>query len=358
MKFIIYSEISWHFLDQRHHHLARYLASKGYKVEFVQRVVSRVPSIKDLWSMFFLRKNMNKIVKTLPEGILLRKSFFLPPTLIFSSIYNWLVWFLYERFKQKNAIVYSFVNNPYLIGSSMPIWAKYKLSVFDIIHNWWEFIWQKEKQKKLADKNINLYNKIVTDSPLIGKILKKNNVDFHLMLPGMESAWLGLCSESCNIKPVFYGNLRSNSDINLINTIGSHYNLSLIGLLDKSIVKNIKNYQYLGQLDSSNLIKNMNNYNLIVLPYNDDEFSKTIAPAKYFEAMATGALIVTSADMNHLPGFSDFVLQIKFNSDRFKEKIDLAFEEHKLKRNDQISFASFNLWDNRFKSLFNYLELK
>ena len=203
---------------------------------------------------------------------------------------------------------------------------------------------KKKSKKKLADKNINLYNKIVTDSPLIGKILKKNSVDFHLMLPGMESAWLGLCSESCNIKPVFYGNLRSNSDINLINSIGSHFNLSLIGLLDKSIVKNIKNYQYLGQLDSSKLIKIMNNYNLIVLPYNDDEFSKTIAPAKYFEAMATGALIVTSADMNHLPGFSDFVLHIKFNSDRFKEKIDLAFEEHKLKRNDQISFASYNLF--------------
>lgn len=357
---IIYSEITWDFLDQRHHHLARYAAKNGYKVEFVERVVSRVPALKDLIRVFiknFFYKKNKYLIKEIPNGVSIRKSFFLPPVILFSGIYNWLVWFFHERQRQKNAIIYSFVNNPYIIGGNYSFLAKHSLSVFDIIHNWWEFLWHKEKQKRIVNKNINLYNKVITDSPAIAKKLESSNIKFHMMLPGMESDWLDISSSSNSyIKPVFYGNLRSNSDLTLVNEFIEEYDLHLIGIINDFIKKDLKSYTYLGQKNEKELLVCMKSYNLILLPYNNDNFSKTIAPAKYFEALATGSLVVTCADLSHLPGFTEFVLKIDVSSKDFIENLKKAFSNQKYKRDVQVRFASKHSWQERFKDLFIYLE--
>jgi hypothetical protein len=356
---IIYSEISWDFLDQRHHHLARYAVKNGFKVEFVQRVVSRVPNFKDLYSItkkFFFSKNNLQKHKDVPPQLILRKSIFLPPTLFFSGIYNWLVWFFYERYRQKNAIVYSFVNNPHLIGGRFPIYAKYRIAAFDVIHNWWEFLWQKDQHKKIITKSLDCYQKLITDSPEIVKRIERNGFEPHLMLPGIERGWIDISSKESYLKPVFYGNLRSNSDLNLINKFIKEYDMHLIGLIDDTVINDLESYKYLGKKNKEELLICMKTYNIIILPYNNDEFSKTISPAKYFEALATGSLVVTCADMSHLPGFKDFVVRIDLNSQNFSKNIEEAFFQHILKRDAQVKFASSHLWNERFKDLFIYLE--
>ena len=57
---LIYSEVTWDFLDQRHHKLARYAAKNGYHVEFIQRVTSRIPPMREIIKIIktkFLSKN-------------------------------------------------------------------------------------------------------------------------------------------------------------------------------------------------------------------------------------------------------------------------------------------------------------
>lgn len=360
-KIIIYSEISWHFLEQRHHHLADYFAKRNYKVHFVQRVVSRVPSLKELFQVFikliFGSKNNINVEKKVPSNVTLRRSLFLPVALPLSGLYNWLIWFILERKYQKKAIIYSFVNNHFLIGGNFPIRAKHALSIFDIIHNWWEFPWHKKLHRTLVSRNIRAYDKIVTDSPAIAKKLNCMEIPHHTMLPGVGLEWLNTASSSSEVAPVFFGNLRSNSDVELIERVSEMYSTELLGLIDSSINGSIENASYLGEFNSADLVKQISKYNLILLPYDDGEFSKTIAPAKYFEALATGSLVVTRAEMDHLPGFDDYVIKLNDLSKASLDGLQDALIKQQYNRESQIEFAKQHLWEKRFSNLLEFLEV-
>ena len=235
-KVIIYSEISWDFLEQRHHHLAKYLAGKDYQIEFVQRVVSRVPSAREIVTRLWKRRaelSTNPVSKVIPRQLTIRSSLFLPPIIPLSGIYNWILWFFLERPRQRNAIVYSFVNNPYVIGGDYPISALHNTSVFDIIHNWWEFPWHKQAHRALVNKNVRLFDKIVTDSPVIAERLFSLNISPHIMLPGVGAEWLNIASSSTKISPVFFGNLRSNSDLELVKRMSAEHDTHLLSVFHK-----------------------------------------------------------------------------------------------------------------------------
>jgi hypothetical protein len=360
-KIIIYSEISWNFLEQRHHHLAKYFADKNYQVEFVQRVFSRVPSVREIVSRIILASAGNSkspIRKDIPCNVTLRRSLFLPLDFPLSGIYNWILWFCFERRHQKNAIVYSFVNNPFLIGGDFPIGARYSLSVFDIIHNWWESPWRKRLHSVMADRNIKAFDKVVTDSPLIAKDLVYKKIPHHMMLPGAGPEWLNISSTSTKVAPVFFGNLRLNSDVELIRCISGKYSTDLLGLIHSSVADSIGEAHYLGEFNTADLIKRVSNYNVILLPYDQGEFSKTIAPAKYFEALATGALVVTGADMSHLPGFNDFVFRVDSLSHKALDGLQEAIAAQSINRQAQVAFAGQHLWKKRFEDLFFFLEVE
>lgn len=360
-KIIIYSEISWDFLDQRHHHLARYAANAGWSVEFVSRVVSRFPSCQD-----FIYRIFGSSIKTsshlsegknIPPNITMRRSFYLPSTTFLSSMFNFILWFLWERKKQNGAVVYSFIDNPYLVGNGSKF-KLYKTSVFDIIHNWWAFPWNAKSHKVLVNKCLTSYSKIITDSPSVAAKLVKMQCEHALMLPGATPDWLNCGSDSLHPKALFFGNLRRNSDLSLVKQVTKCVGLDIIGLVDPSVVAEIGQPSYLGKFDGSAMFSVVKNYNILLLPYNGSEFSSTIAPAKYFEALATGSLVVTCADMSHLPGFDDFVFKVDLDANDLKEKLVERLIFQRRFRHLQVSFAKENLWEQRFESLFKTLRAK
>ena len=357
---LIYSEISWNFLDQRHHHLARYAALNGYRVEFIQRVVSRTPSLKELLNLLkqrYIIKSNKVIEKEVPCGIHVRNSWFLPPSSFLPNVYNWILWFLFERPRQANAIIYSFVNNPQILGGKYPFLAKHSKSVFDVIHNWWEFPWYNEAQKRKVDANLKLFDKVVTDSPIIAARLGESGVLNHLMMPGLAQDWLNISSSNLNIRPVFFGNLRSNSDLDLVDKMALKFGLDLMGLIDKSAAHATRNARYIGAFSVFELVGKVSEYNAILLPYDNGEFSKTIAPAKYFEALATGALVVTRAEMKHLPGFDEYIVKLNDLSEASLEGLKDALVKQQSNRGSQIEFAKQHLWEKRFSNLFEFLEV-
>ncbi len=354
-KIIIYSEVSWNFLEQRHHHLARYAASAGWSVEFVSRVYSRFPSFKDIFYRFFrfkiktVKNSFN--TKNIPQNIVLRRSLFLPSTTVLSSMFNLIIWFILERKRQRNTIVYSFIDNPYIVGNGSK-YSLFKTSVFDIIHNWWSFPWNAKSHIRLVGKCLTCYEKIVTDSPHISAKLEKEQCFHMLMLPGVTYDWLHCSSESLVPKALFFGNLRRNSDLNLVKIVSKCLGLDIIGLVDPSVTNEIGRAKYLGNFNGEAIFQVIKNYNILLLPYNNSDFSKTIAPAKYFEALATGSLVITCADMSHLPGFHDFIFKVNIGSRNLKEQLSERLISHRRIRDDQISFAKKNLWNHRFELLF------
>lgn len=359
-KIVIYSEIKWDFLDQRHHHLARYAAVTGLKVEFVERVVSRVPEVRELLRRFkelFVAKAgvQGDVHKPVPHGISLRRSRFLPPVNTISRGINNIVWLMFERRRQQGAWVYSFVDNPAVTGTKM-FSLRGTISTFDIIHNWWDFPWNKNIHSQLVSRCIEGFRSVVTDSPSISQKLDVMGVEHHLMLPGVNREWLGIAGIYEQPKVVFFGNLRSNSDIPLVRKISEIFSLDAFGVLDQSVENEVRNVNFKGSLLADELVKRISDYNVILLPYKDDGFSRTIAPAKYFESLATGALVVTMSDMSHLPGFQDYVLHVK-DLGRISDTLCRALEEHSAKREAQIEFAKQHTWEKRFKELFEYIDV-
>lgn len=363
-KIIIYNEVDWNFLDQRHHHLARYFASKEYEVEFVERVVSRIPSLSYFMTQIkrkiFTSKNVGHKVekKSIENNIIIRRSLFLPHVYGVFSVYNYFIWLFYERRKQDNAIVYSFVDNPYIIGKRLNFFKSYKRSVFDIIHNWWEFPWRKTQHRLSVVSCIQTFDEVVTDSKAISSKLSDLECSNHLMLPGVSSNWfVGKHCEPVKeeLKPVFFGNLRSNSDIELITQIAQFYPLDLYGRIAPEVENELLGCSFMGSVTSKSLPIVLKNYNTILLPYNKDAFSQTISPAKYFESLATGSLVITRANFSHLPGFNEYCICLNRPVSDLKKHLELCFEKHNRQRTNQIEFSKTHTWESRFKLLMEYI---
>ena len=364
-KIIIYCEIDWQFLDQRHHHLARYFAKKGYSVEFVQRVVGRIPGIKHLLVLLF-RKLLNVVspaketstpVKALPDNIRLRRSWYLPHTYRLFAWYNYLVWWCIERPRQADAMIYSFVDNPYIIGKKYHRLGKWQSSVFDIIHNWWDFPWKVEIHRQYADFCVEAFDHIVTDSQKIVEKLQSRDIPLHLMLPGISEAWLDCdrTSSPTEVKAVFFGNLRTNSDIPLINQIAERYGIDLYGIIDPDVQSTLSSSaSFCGRVDSEALPRILLNYNVIVLPYNNSGFSASISPAKFYEALAAGCAVVTRADLSHVIGFTQFCVHLQTLEEVEQLNTQLLSSES---AKEQQAFAARHTWSQRFDALCDFIGL-
>ena len=359
-KIIIFSEISWQFLRQRHHHLANYCLSKEYKVVFVQRVVSRIPPFREIIKRILLprqkiRNNTNF------NGVKICNSYFLPSTnFLFNLINQILFYVLYTRMTQ-GSITWSFVDNPVFFSKL----NRADIKVFDVVHNWWAYPDQTQTHKINASRCVSEADFVFYDTPAIkDKIL---NIRSSLLLPGVADEWFqNLANKNIHLNNkitqplsiVFFGNLRRNSDLDLINFFHSNknYDLKLYGLIDTSIT--FFNNMPIKQFSGSELVAAVSESSIILLPYENDAFSRTIAPAKYFESLATGLLVVSRANMTHLPGWKDFVFVIESPLDEnIKNEIESAILRHQYKVNQQIAFAKNANWNLRFESAFSELML-
>jgi glycosyltransferase involved in cell wall biosynthesis len=368
-KALIFSEIGWGFLRQRHHHLAEHLAgSMGAEVHFFQGVPSRTPPLSDLAGRAFraLTARFQGAPSTdtprLPERLKLHSPRFLPYTHpVFRQYDAWLA----RRIALAHAdadLIYLFCNNPAIV-EAFTRHAPRAAIVMDIIHNWWEFPWLPEIQRRnivtcLADCSL-----IVSDSPLtLDRASRENPAKAtHLMLPGVGPEWFSAEGDADTAQPdssltiLFFGNLRGNSDVDLLNRLAALEGACFegYGLLDRTggpLASDAVRQGMRPPRSAAEIAQIARRASLVVLPYANDAFSRTISPAKYFESLASGALIISRAALDHLPGWSEFVLRLPsgaIDGAALRE----AVETHRQKRHAQISFAASHCWNARFKGL-------
>ena len=143
-KVVIFSEIEWGFLKQRHQILAEDLLRKGYEVEFVQKVPSRVPN--PLVALKFLLKMLRdrwasegKRRAPVPAGLRLCYSRFLPPSNSLFRLFNRRVAAPYHARSLAGGTAYLFTPSAFELVRLRDV-HDFKL-VFDIIHNWWNLAW-------------------------------------------------------------------------------------------------------------------------------------------------------------------------------------------------------------------------
>ncbi len=179
-KVIIFSEIKWSFLWQRHHEVTTFFLSKGYEVIFVERVISRFPRLIELLRRFLnILSSSKPKKKSLKNNNLLKikKSFFLPNTNMIFRLWNFIYWYFSWRTLQRESLIYSFVDNPFIIGDNFDKIVKDRKIVFDVIHNWWKLPWNQKTHQEDCDRFLKHSDKVITDSPKMYEFLnneKKN----------------------------------------------------------------------------------------------------------------------------------------------------------------------------------------
>ena len=356
---IIFSEISWNFLRQRHHFFTEHFMKEYRKVIFVERVVSRIPNFSEIIRIIFNRKKENMSNKRL-ENVVYVRSLFLPNENIFFRIWNKFYWMIFWRNKQTCADIYAFTDNPYVVGNTIKIKQIANRFIFDVIHNWWNFPWKKEVHKKNVERQIYLCDAVVTDSHETYQLIKKKRK--KIIPPGVSEDWISnqdikAKTQNKNIKLIFFGSLRANSDIEFIKKIIKEKKLdfSIFGRIDQSISDKEIVSCYKGSVDNKDLPKLITNYDGIVISYDKNLFSTSISPAKFYESLATGKPIFSRNNLEHLDGWSKFVYQVSLEDNMF-ENITQKVKNHENLVSDQISFAKNNLWSNRFLELKKILD--
>jgi hypothetical protein len=163
-KIVIFSEIKWNFLEQRHQLIAKHMSESGWSVFFIERIPSRVPGLFEVFKIAFqIIKNLSKKKSyPNPENIKLVKSFYLPPkNVIFRAINDLLSKFFYSKLCE-NGIAYSFTPTS---ASIIKYMHKYNFQVcFDIVHNWWEIPWWGQNQHSLTNYLVQNATFVICDS--------------------------------------------------------------------------------------------------------------------------------------------------------------------------------------------------
>ena len=352
MKVVILSEINWSFLRQRHHFITENFA-KQHDVVFVERILSREISFKNLKSFLLnkLRSSKNNRVQIKNHSnIKFVKSFYIPSNSIVAKILNriWYKFFL-EKYV-KDAFVYSFTPMIDLVEG-------YRCLCFDIIHNWWDLKWNQE----VISKRLNLYLKkadaVITDSSPINDRLTMLNLQSStkLLLPGLSKEWFDFFQTESQVSKkkissnrlVFFGNLRSNSDLSLISRLSEMYKIDLYGVVQDSCKNFIQNCNLMGEFCQKQLMRKLLDYDAVILPYKNEEFSNYISPAKYFECLSLKIPIISNSHLDHLTLWNKVKVQFNEQTDIKELKENLEITSNFIEKNhyeiDKI--LSENIWE-------------
>jgi len=365
-KYYVCAEISYSFLRQRHQIIADSF-DKTFDVTFVERIPSRFPS--DI-PVRVVRKLANVIGKGsgAKNGehapIKLSRSLMLPEINTVFRQYNSKRVRSLLREASTGDIIHLFANNPSIAKEAK---ARGCTLVFDIVHNWWSFPYHREHQLENLESVLRLADVIVSDSRQTLDLAKNQcgavSKRFLLMPPGVDEIWFDPeephpPSAAHRYRIGFFGNLRANSDIKLFASLEKFQatEIQIFGLLDHSLSRSdtelLRRY-HKGTYAVNELVSKLKEVDAILLPYDTSNFSTSIFPAKYFEAMALGKPIISNSNMNHLPCWGELI----WTSDQLESMgwESLLTEHYASRHRRQIMLARENSWEQRTRILRNAL---
>lgn len=371
-KVIILSEIEWSFLKQRHQLLAEYLYLQDYEVHFIQKVPSRIPNPGILFNFIkkFIKLNRNIYRNSgQPKSTFIRLhySIFLPQTNNIFRFYNKYIASVYYARMARNGIVYTFSPSTYEMVHKRKRY-NYKI-VFDIVHNWWEMPWSNPTSRRAATQLLKEADEVICDSMPLSEHLssKYQREKINIVLPGVNNNWVNKCEFLSIVenKPhhpasiVFFGNLRENSDIQLIKSLAlSGSRIDAYGNVTPDVRSMLDGLVgFTGPLPQDELMTVVQRYDYTLLPYSNDSFSKWISPAKYFEVLALGKPILSRSNLSHMPGWNRLCHDIKINESIEKndinEQLKAISEKHVKERNREYgqAIAKKHTWPSQLQKI-------
>lgn len=119
----------------------------------------------------------------------------------------------------------------------------------------------------------------------------------------------------------------------------------------------LENIKWLGFIAYSELPRYLALCDVLILPYQLNEFTESVLPAKVFECLATGKPVVSTA-LPELKPYKEY-FTIAENKEDFVLGIENALNnDSQEKKQQRIAFAKDNTWEERFKSICEIIKYK
>lgn len=374
-KLIIFAEIEWSFLTQRHQILAQGLAEEGYTVQYVQRIPSRMPSVKKVlgllklfFSVLILRKKLHTRAPNSKNSVALLTSFYLPPTNKINQLVNKFIVARYYANKLRDGIAYVYTPTA---ADLIDYKNEHNFSVvFDIVHNWRELPWNNKGLLSCHHKLMKNADALFCDSrPLLEDLQKTYKREIELLTPGVTQDWIMQCqkfstslsSRRAPFNAVFYGNLRANSDIELLEFVAeNNVKLTIYGIMTDEVRARLKDKViHYPPIAQNKLVAELERFDFVILPYSNDRFSQWISPAKYYEVVALGKPIISRSKLNHLESWDKLVYNLDLDSHDVETTLTAALNDFRAQNKMQIAckLADENTWEKKIRIVHNRLEL-
>jgi teichuronic acid biosynthesis glycosyltransferase TuaH len=370
-KIIIFSSVEWDINWQIHHEIATRL-SKNNDVLYVENLGSRTFAIKDLNRIF---PRILKWIKSKSGFIKINKSLYtytplfipvhysrifisLNKNIILNNIYKWID---FKKANNQNIIIISFLPIPLIkniIEKINPIVSVYYCADNMSSHNYMISKFNENKFIKLVD------HVFYTSEKLKSKI--KKNPSNYLLPSGVnfERFNTKFKKKKINKKNIifgFVGSVRNIIDLELIYKaakILKNCKFVIVGpiFVDVNKFKKLSNVKFIGYVSHKEIPKYINNFNIGLIPYIKNNFTKTIYPVKLNEYLAMGKpvfstripeMVKLSKEIKNAIYFVDKPMDFKKNLKLFLLK--------KTSNKNLINFAKKNSWSLKFKIFINII---
>lgn len=294
MRILILSEINWNYIKQRHQIFAEFLAKRN-NVTYLNKVGIRYPKFGDIKSLLKRNKfvsfdNNKSRVDIIPN------KYFLPPLNPLFRLVNKLG---FKRLKRKiklekfDVIIYyqpsSLVYDIYCSLSE-------PLLVYDCVQDY-RFHPSGNYVLKWEKKLTEISSLVLCDSLVnYNRLEHKNKIH---MPPGVDTSLYSNISFPNNLGKItvlYFGNIRDDLDYNVFLYFHRSplYEMRIVGPMNTTSLpselldcaENPIKYDELPDL--------LEQSQILLLPYRNNLFTKSIIPAKYYECYASGRLIVFS----------------------------------------------------------------
>ncbi|MFC1667401.1 glycosyltransferase [Candidatus Omnitrophota bacterium] len=249
-----------------------------------------------------------------------------------------------------------------------------QLIVYDCVYDAPEHPEAPSDIERTEKKLLKLADIVFTDANYLYQLKKEHNPNVYRVLPGVDF-------EHFNIHPTLkqkslpdikdtkkpricsFGsidNMRIDLDlIDLISNRRPDWSIIMIGpIVNIKIPEKLlcrKNIIWLGSKNYEELPLYLRECDALILPYKLNQFTQSIFPAKIFECLATGKVII-STPLPELSIFKDLITIATNHSDFIKGVENALFNDTDAAKKTRTTFASDNSWDKRYKIIYEKIE--
>ena len=357
-------------MKQRPHHMADYLASRGYKVLYIGiDSEKKVLEENEFHKLFTYKEELELFTE-------IRPNLFTIPFVVrnVNGIKKGM-----DDFLSKIELFYGSENTIFYVGH--PIWMQHlgRLSrhttiIYDCMDDWEEFVLDLGFGERLniydEKKLAGISDLVITSAKKLYCKMYNYNENIYYMPNGVRtqdyamSYYVPKDLEKIN-KPIvfFMGTITGWVDLELIDYISKerpNYSFVYVGNIAEVKEKDIPrrdNIYYLGKKKYTELVNYLKQARVAIIPFKENKLTASVTPLKFFEYISAGVPVLTTM-FPDLIGIKNVCIANNYSEflDAIDKYIEMDEDEYRNLQQELFKTSIQFEWSNMLDKLIAYLE--